>query len=142
MLCVASLQSSALQDTTTTPAPTAASAVQLAPTRGSLARTTAWPVRETQPRTSTAPPTSCSAKVRVAKKKKKAPQQPGETLCLTWLRVTLQTGSAAENWEISPGSLSRPTTQGTTQPMWSAPGPSTRHPNAGSLLLFRKSTCL
>lgn len=78
MLCLASLQSSALQDITTTPAPTAASAAPLAPTRGSLARTTAWPVRATQPRTLTAPPTSCSAKVRVAKKEEEeAPEQPG-----------------------------------------------------------------
>lgn len=75
---LASLQSSALQDITTTPAPTAASAVPLAPTRESLARTTAWPVRETQPRTSMAPPTSCSAKVRVScvdAAKKKAPER-------------------------------------------------------------------
>lgn len=71
----------------------------------------------------------------------KTPEHPEETWCLTCLRVTPQIGSAGENWEISPGSSSPPTTRGTTQPMWSAPGPSTRHPNAGSLLLFRKSTC-
>lgn len=62
--CVWPLQCSALQDITTTPAHTAASAVPLAPIRGSLARTTASPVQETQPQISTAPPTSCSAKVR------------------------------------------------------------------------------
>lgn len=142
--CVWHLQCSALQDITTTPAHTAASAVPLAPIRGSLARTTASPVQETQPQTSTAPPTSCSAKVRFFPPHRcsyKASEQPEETWCLTCLRATPQIGSAGENWEISPGSSSPPTTRGTTQPMWSAPGLSTRHPNAGSLLLFRKSTC-
>lgn len=146
--CVWPLQCSALQDITTTPAHTAASAVPLAPIRGSLARTTASPVQETQPQISTAPPTSCSAKVRFPRPPPsphrcsyKAPEHPEETWCLTCLRATPQIGSAGENWEISPGSSSPPTTRGTTQPMWSAPGPSTRHPNAGSLLLFRKSTC-
>lgn len=59
------LQSSALQDITTTPAHTAASAVQWARIKGSLGRTTACPAPETPPRTSMARQTSCSAKVRM-----------------------------------------------------------------------------
>lgn len=57
------LQSSALQDITTTPAHIAASAVQRGRTSGSLDRTTVLPAPETPPPTSTAPLTSCSAKV-------------------------------------------------------------------------------
>lgn len=65
LLCILRLlQSSALRDITTTPAPTAASAAPREPTRWSLVRTTVSPALETPPRTLTAPPTSCSAKVR------------------------------------------------------------------------------
>lgn len=68
------------------------------------------------------------------------PEHPEETRCLTRLRVAQQIGSAGGSWEISPGSSSRPTTQATTRPTWSAPGPSTRRPNAGSSSSFRKSS--
>lgn len=55
--------------------------------------------------------------------------------------ITSQTVSVEENWEILLVTLSLPTTQETTQPMWSAPGPSTHHPNAGFLLLSQKFFC-
>lgn len=59
---------------------------------------------------------------------------------LTCPHVTLQIGNVEDNWEILLVTSSPPTTQGTTQPMWSAPGPSTHRPNAGSLSSSRKST--
>lgn len=61
-----SLQSSALQDITTTPAHTAAFAVPWELFKGSLARTTVSLAPETPPPTSMVPLTSCSAKVRLS----------------------------------------------------------------------------
>lgn len=61
---------------------------------------------------------------------------------LARLCVTLQTDNVAESWEILLVTLSPPTTRGTTQPMSSAPGPSTHRPNAEFLLSSQKSTCL
>lgn len=55
--------------------------------------------------------------------------------------VTLQTGSAEGSSGISPGTSSRPTTLETTRPTWSARGPSTHRPSAGSSLLSQRSTC-
>lgn len=61
--CAWLLQSSALQDITTTPALTAVSAVPPAHTKESLDRTTALPAPETQPLTLMVPLVSCNAKV-------------------------------------------------------------------------------
>lgn len=57
------LQSSALQDITTTPVHTVASAVPRARIKESLGRTTASPALEIPPPTLMAPLTSCNAKV-------------------------------------------------------------------------------
>lgn len=62
--CACLLKSTALQDITTTPAPIAVSAVLWQRTKGSLVRTTAWPVRETPQQILMAQLISCSAKVR------------------------------------------------------------------------------
>lgn len=157
------LQSSALQDITTTPAHTAASAVQPARTKESLDRITACPAPETQPLTLMAPLTSCNVKVCVSAHihafetctvhlkvntavilNSVTNISPGCTKTKTiWhVCVALQTDNAEESWEILLVTSNPPTIRGTTQPMSSAPGLSTHRPNAGSLSSSQKSTCL
>eukprot|EP00063_Salmo_salar_P007835 XP_013982670.1 PREDICTED: signal peptide, CUB and EGF-like domain-containing protein 2 isoform X5 [Salmo salar] len=105
-------KSSVHRDITTTPAHTAVSVVPWGRIRWSLVRITASPAQEIPPPTLTAPPTSCSAK----------------------------TDTVGERWEISLATSSLPTTQGTTQPTSSAPGPSTHRPSAESSSWSQRSS--
>lgn len=136
------LQFSALQDITTTPAHTAAFAARRAHIKGILVRTTVSPALETPPPTMMVPLTSCSAKVCISVGGGIQFPILGFHFKYFEFLCHLQTDDVEESSGILQVTSNLPTTRGTILQILSALGSSTLPPNAGSLLLSLKSTCL